>query len=611
MGNRLLWIILFACFVCSSTFGCQDPTSQEPAPQEKTTEPTGDASVAEPATETTLPEKQAEQTTQPEESTSPETTAETIAETTVEQTPEGPPAGAWQINVQPGTKIGFASKSLLGHYELSGEMFQMDQRNGLIDKMKKIGFSDWRMSVARWEVSTWLLPSLTDGTSCASILTPFPPEALAPSGASDTELMKQRDWFTYTDGTKVTTTMTQDDARYQLTYLRKQLDIAAAFGATPFVSLDHMPRALSAEKTIIRKAGNNYEDPCLKTFTNAISNSRPADNSVYGAALAGLVKRIVEGSDGQTARAVTHWEVGNEPEFAEFWDRSYLIAQGLSGSDLDNKAIDSFFGMALGALIQLDAYRSASQHTNAKALKFGLASFAQHDIAITVLNAFDSTKLPSGKYTPMDFISFHAYDNDPLAIVNKIKQVAASRAASTHYKQIELVLAEWGPTLDGKGWDAATMDLPLLMTTVVALGALQGLDRAHHSIFWDFYSQGRIRFGLLDYDVQPKPLYHAYALLYEWIGAGRDIVSIEGTTEGQLEGGLGVALATKDAQGKTRLLLINRDTKEHTFVLKVDDKEVIPTEVNLFDKPATPPQIVANSAILTLPPKSIMTVLLP
>lgn len=607
MSARFVWLFLILALLFG-TSRCQGPETQEPTAQEsaaeKAAEKTGDAG---PLVDQVREQGGAE----PLPDTAPPPEPNPPTERLLETTPDTPPTGAWPIDVQRATKVGTASKYLLGQYELSGEMFGMDKRAGMVDKMKQAGFSEWRLSVARWEVSTWVMPKLTDGTSCAMETMFFPPEAFAPNGATDFDLMKRRDWFTYTDGQAVTQAMTLDDSRYQLGYLRKGLDVAEAFGALPFVSLDHMPRALAAQKTPIRKSGGLYTDPCLKTFTNAISNGRPANPGIYAGAVVGLVRRIVEGSDGKPARKVTHWEIGNEPEFAEFWDRTYLLAQGLPESEVQKKALDSFFGMALNVLIGLDTYRSQSQHPNAKGLKFGLASFALHTTAIAAIDAFDTTKLPNGQYAPLDFLSFHAYDNDPMVIVEQIKQVAASRAKSSNYKQIELVLAEWGPKLDGKGWDATTMDLPLLMSTVIALGAQLGLDRAHHSIFWDFYSQNRIRFGLLDYDVKEKPLYYAYELLHEVIGPGRDIVSVGGASEGKIEAGMGVVLATKDAQGTIRLLLINRDTKAHIFALKVDGKESTPAEVKLFATPGQAPQPLANTSSLTLPPSSIAVVRMP
>ncbi|HVT17508.1 MAG TPA: hypothetical protein VHQ90_15185 [Thermoanaerobaculia bacterium] len=65
--------------------------------------------------------------------------------------------------------------------------------------MKAADFAEWRVGLGRWEFGTLLLPTLTDGSVCS--LQQIPPQAKAPPGTTDLDLIGARNWFTYTDGT--------------------------------------------------------------------------------------------------------------------------------------------------------------------------------------------------------------------------------------------------------------------------------------------------------------------------------------------------------------------------------------------------------------------------
>ena len=488
----------------------------------------------------------------------------------------------WVITLE-GATASPMPPALLGQYDISGSLFAYDQRAELVSKLEGAGFSEWRVSVGRWEIATQLRPTLTDGGSCAAEMAALPPEASAPAGSSDLDLIAARDWFS-DDGLPVTEPMTLDDARYQLGYVRSVIDVASAFGVRPFVSIDLMPRALSANRDPFRST-SVIPDACVASFTNRVSNVRPADPLVFAAAVAGLVERVVEGSGGEPGRPVTHWEIWNEPEFPYFWDKSF-----------DQPELAKFFEMALLALVRLDAYRQSSPA--AADLRFGLGSFATADVAATVIGSLDRTPLPNGSQTPLDFVSFHSYANDPLAIVGDIEKVADARAASTHYRKAELVLAEWGPTLDGVGWDPETMDVPLLVSTVIALGAPAGLARAHHSIFWDFYPG--VPFGLVGHGMHEKPAYHAYALLAAVAGPERELLAPVGREDGRLDDG--AVLASRDASGTRRVLFVNRGDAARTA--SIDD--AVPARIVVFDDPSLAPAEVAAARVFTVPPRSLV-----
>jgi hypothetical protein len=117
-----------------------------------------------------------------------------------------------------------------------------------------------------------------------------------------------------------------------------------------------------------------------------------------------------------------------------------------------------------------------------------------------------------------------------------------------------------------------------------------------------------IRFGLLDHDVKPKPLYHAYALLAPVVGSGNKRLPPVDAPSGRLDGGKGAVLASEAAGGETRALLTNRDASSRTVRFEVDGKPVTPAKVTLFDDPKQPPRDAAPAAVLTLPARSLMLV---
>jgi hypothetical protein len=487
----------------------------------------------------------------------------------------------WALTFDSASTGGTLSPSLLGQYDLSGALFHYDRLPHLRPLMNAAGFAEWRVGLGRWEFATLLLPRLTDGTPCP--VQQFPRQALAPPGTTDLGLIAARDWFTYTGGTPVTLAMTADDHRYKLDYVRSVLDVAAQFGAEPYVDVDHMPRALAANQRPSRTIAD-WPGACGTTWTNRVSNVRPADPAVFAAAVAGMVKRVVEGSGRERGRPVRYWELWNEPELPYAWNPSV-------------GDFNSYLQTALTTLQALDAYRRQTANPNGKAIRIGLGSFANASTAAQLLPALDAAGVP------FDFISFHAYDDDPLLIVAKIDQVVAARQASAGHQDVELALSEWGPSLDNTTLDPKTMDVALHNATVIALGAAAGLTHTHHSIFWEFYDGAPAALAFIDHHGKPKPAYYAYALLAQVIGTGSSRLVPVGAADGRLDGGMGAVLASRDAAGKVRVLLVNRGAFARTATVGG-----VPTAVTVFDDPAHPPHAVSPSAPVTVPPRSLVLV---
>ena len=462
------------------------------------------------------------------------------------------PTPTWTVAVDTSTPGRTLSPALLGHYDLAGSLWHYDQVPGLVSAMHAVGLPEWRVSVERWEGRSEMFPATTTGTSCA-----YPePSVFVPSGWTDFDLMRARDWF-IDDGQPVTMAMTQDDGRYALDYARSVLDVAAAFGADPFVSLDAMPLALSRGRTPSRSQ-------CYWSFQNRVTDAPPADPNVFAAAVVGLVQRIVLGSGGQPGRKVTHFEVWNEPE--GFWDH---------GFDPD---LSIFWTTAQTTLQALAAFRTQSGHPE---LRFGFAGFAMASTAVQALQKFDALGVP------LDFVSFHSYATDPLAIVQNVESVMSAVRATTHYQNIEVALTEWGPGFDIEHNDesrlnpdlayAASIDPALHAATVIARSATAGLTRAHHVFFWDFFPF-RIR-GLLQNDLSPRPQYYAFKLLAQTIGDGARLLPATGATDTQ------IVLATLDQGGHAHVLLVNRDTSSQVVRVTLGGVGATPAHASIYDDP--------------------------
>jgi len=507
--------------------------------------------------------------------------------------PPPPPVVAdWSIVVDTTNVAAPLNPSLIGYYDLSGVLLDFENVPGLIAAMNQAGFAtpgggggaDWRIGLGRWEISTEIFGTLTDSSVCVNA-TPENQSAFA----TDVELLASRDWFTFTDGLPVSGADIVDN-RFALGYVRSVIDNAEAFGATPYLSIDHMPRALSVNQTPNRL-------DCGATFTNSVSNNQPADPAIFAQAVAGMVQRVVEGTGAgigdERPRAVQYWEVWNEPEIATFWEPT-LVADP-----------DSFFDMAIATLLELDAYRNATADTNGQAIRIGLGSFISADTAVATIQSFDPVNIP------MDFISFHGYNDDPLVLVDAIGRAATALENSTNYQNVELVFAEWGPDLATRAGDqqyAATMDPALHAATVVALGAALGLDRSHNAIFYDFFPA--IALGLIDNAGTPRPLYRAYELMAKITTGSAERLTITGLSDGRLDAGMGAALAAQDSQnGVVRVLLVNRNATSRTVTITLDGTDATPAQLFVFDANANPadslPTVAAPSAMFTLPARSV------
>jgi hypothetical protein len=310
------------------------------------------------------------------------------------------------------------------------------------------------------------------------------------------------------------------------------------------MNIDLRPRALALNRTFRPQSGAPAGDPGSGyTFTNGVSNCPPADPGVFAAAVEGVVKRIVEGAGLEAGRPVQYWEFWNEPDLSYAWDRSVDDPMG------------RFVKTAVATLTRLGDYRRRSLLPQVRSLRFGLGSYASAKAAVQTLQDFDR----AGGQVPMDFISFHAYSDDPLTIVNVIRQVAAARASTRSYRNVELALAEWGQDLNpNKPQPQTPMQQAISAVTVLSMGAALGLTHSHRSFLWDFHPP--VDLGLLDNSGRPRPVASAYALLARVVGVRASRLPVMGAADGGLEGGRGACLVSSD-RGRLRAILVNRNNE--------------------------------------------------
>jgi hypothetical protein len=316
------------------------------------------------------------------------------------------------------------------------------------------------------------------------------------------------------------------------------------------------------------------------------------DPNVFAAGAVGLVQRLVLGSDGEAGRKVRYFEIWNEPEGA-FWD---------SALDPDYSV---FYAMEQATLTGLAQFRASSGHAE---LRFGFAGFAGPQMAIQAIQKFDAMTPP----VPLDFLSFHAYDTDPIVIADAIDSVVAAVKATTHYPNIEVAVTEWGPAQDIENNGESRLDpnegyahsiAPALhAATVLARAATAGISHAHHVFFWDFFPF-RIR-GLYQNDLQTRPQYYAFSMMASVIGSGDSrILPVTGASDTQ------IVLAAQDASGHVHVLLVNLDTTSQVVRVSMGATPAIPSAVHLYSDPSGVIQpAAATGDTVTIPAQSIALV---
>lgn len=415
----------------------------------------------------------------------------------------------WQVTLDLDAGGARLAPEQSGAYELSGAIYQYDQVPGLVTQMQALGFKYWRVGLGRWEIGSEEFASVpaTDG---GTLNCPAPVLAFQTSThASLDELVAYRDFFKLNvdhapAGLDVNDM--DDPANYDFTYVDTVVAEAEAFGAEPYLDIDYVPKALSSVQTY------GVAD-CTNTFANGVTTAPPVDDGLYARAVVHVLVHLLDGWPNGSTKHVLHYvEIGNEPENVPyFW----------SGTE---QQFDVWFA-SVAALV--GAYRDSVKATDAAwaGLKVGGGSFAEapggRNWLPHLLDVLDNASAP----VPLDFLSMHSYHDIPQAVVGDevgtVTELFASRHAGRYFGT-ELVLAEWGPGLNelSNASFNQSIQAPLVYGAGLAGAEATGYAFTQKALFYDFAHLANgagMTYGLIDWQGQPEPAYHAFALFQQLV----------------------------------------------------------------------------------------------
>jgi hypothetical protein len=333
-----------------------------------------------------------------------------------------------------------------GHYDLSPTRLSFSADPTLAARIAALPVTSWRISVGRWEVGP------------VSLLAPEPA-----SYSRDPNLLRSCTREFYRGPNSLAGAA--DPANYAFSYLDAAIAAVTGLGAEPYLCFDYMPFTLAANQD--PDTGDNlYPANADLSFSNGIRTSRPADDAVY----AEVVKRVVMHVNGTFAnglgRSIRHIEIGNEPDLVDgsgtptryFWTGTR--AQFLSMYQACASALDAQFGSSI-------------------AISAGSFAFQPNDPAPTFISSF----LSGLGAARMDAVSFHAYDDDPVAFfASRLSTVASLR--DTYRPAAKLHCTEWGMALTG-GSKFDDMTCALHHARALEYFLLFGVERAHRALVRD------------------------------------------------------------------------------------------------------------------------------
>jgi hypothetical protein len=228
-----------------------------------------------------------------------------------------------------------------------------------------------------------------------------------------------------------------------------------------------------------------------------------------------LIMRLVKHCNESQLR-VGYWEVGNEPNLGEAGGSPYLFQP------------ENYLRYYTHTV---NAIRRADSH--AKVGGPALATWDQgpllgkEDPFLTALIDY------CGKgQAPLDFVSWHLYENDPKLFRREIREVRAMLAKYDTLKNVETILDEWNMSLFNPITDASFQPA-FVMETTYAFDE-EGLSRSGYYHIRDFFFEPRLSpylseeglasndhlfnvmplyLGLFDTEGRVRPAYYAFKIL--------------------------------------------------------------------------------------------------
>jgi hypothetical protein len=336
-----------------------------------------------------------------------------------------------------------------------------------------------------------------------------------PSQDPDSSILPERDWFKGT-----TLADTQDDSLYNFVHLDKILAVCRDLDVEVMFNFDHMPTSLA-------RPGEQIKTPAfLKPFVpkgyvfpDGVRNAPPADPDVYAAACVRALRHVEE--SGVTVRYVELW---NEPDLPFFYSGTY----------------QEWFAM-------YRAFAPAIKATGHKVGGPGWAGALQADKWLTqfLVDCRDND-------VPMDFYSFHRYDEEVDKVMKRCHEIRAALDAHG-FTESEAIAGEWGYDLRKAAYMGTVGNAAFIASCLMQMPAA-GVSAQTHILLVDPVkdpSLGRFH-GLTRDDGDPNPIYFGMEAFEQFQSTPNRIATDHD----------GIALAGVDADGRRLGLIITNPSKK-------------------------------------------------
>jgi len=236
----------------------------------------------------------------------------------------------------------------------------------------------------------------------------------------DTNVLRNLPYEFYKGGNNLTDA--NNLSYYNFSYIDSMIKLIHSIGAEPFLTMDYMPFYLSSN----RIPTYNGSLPLLYNlaYDNAIRNSPPANNAVYGRVMYQLIKHCY------TTFGVTYFEHWNEPD--QQWLNPIMVKFFWTGDEYE-------LYNAYAAI----ADEVSADTTLAHNVKLGGCSFAFYSVLNLIPTRFlQEIKTNNKKF---DFLSFHPYsDTQHKGGYDTAKVALATSWRDQYVPNAELINAEWG-----------------------------------------------------------------------------------------------------------------------------------------------------------------------
>lgn len=272
---------------------------------------------------------------------------------------------------------------------------------------------------------------------------------------------------------------------------------------------------------------------------------QPTDTAEWQNVIRALVQRY-----SVDRQIVTYWEIGNETDIGEQGGSPFLVDDG--------KSYFEYYRTMVSAIRQV--------FSGAKVGGPALA-WVHHPLLPEFISLCKETS------TPLDFVSWHLYHDDPRAHADTVRYVKGLLEGFPGTRP-EMLYTEWNKGFDGISMEEMAFEPSRAAQTAETILALmdEGLDWSFFYHVWDqtayrdefdrFFSDPNImirhwnevphRYGLFGVNGEVRPRYFVYQMLGR-MGEERLDVRAEDTP---LQ-----ARAARDT-GKVSVLLINRQTEQ-------------------------------------------------